>query len=61
MAEKVTAASAIKAVHDCVKSLTKEDWERLRKIHELDAITCSAYMYPDGGDGENGSIQSKQK
>ena len=54
MAEKVTAASAIKAMQDIAKSLTKEDWERLRKLHEFDAINCSAYVYPDRSDVKHG-------
>lgn len=30
MENEVTAASAIKAVHDCASSLTEEDWSRLK-------------------------------
>ena len=36
MPDKVTAESAIKAVHDFANSLTKEDWRRLEVIHFLD-------------------------
>lgn len=49
MANEVTAASAIKAMQDLVKSFTKEDWERLHLLSLLDYHGMVKYD-AEGGD-----------
>lgn len=52
MANEVTAASAIKAMRDFVRSLSKEEWERLRLLCALEF--CGMVKYDAEGGGSNG-------
>jgi hypothetical protein len=58
MENKVTAASAIKAVQDLVSSFTKEDWESLQRLSFLEFHGMVKY---DAEGGNEGGIENKNK